>query len=82
VAEAAVIAIPHPKWDERPCAIIVKKPQAEVTPEELNSFLQDKFAKWMLPDVYRFVDEIPRTSTGKFNKLALREQLKVPTLEL
>jgi len=76
VAEAAVIAIAHPKWDERPCAIIVKKPGAEVTPEQLDTFLLDKFAKWMLPDVYHFVDEIPRTSTGKFNKLALREQFK------
>ncbi|HYW02784.1 MAG TPA: long-chain fatty acid--CoA ligase [Gammaproteobacteria bacterium] len=74
VAEAAVIAIPHPKWDERPLAVVVKKSGAEVTPDELRDFLKDRFAKWMLPDDYAFVAEIPRTSTGKFSKLTLRKQ--------
>jgi fatty-acyl-CoA synthase len=74
VAEATVIAIPHPKWDERPLAIIVKKSGSEVTAEELTAYLTTRFAKWMLPDDYRFVSEIAKTSTGKFNKKLLREQ--------
>ncbi len=74
VAEAAVIAVPHPKWAERPLAVVVLKPGAKATPEELNKFLEGKFAKWWLPDEYVFTDSIPRTSTGKFLKSALREQ--------
>jgi len=73
VAEAAVIAVPHPKWGERPLAAVVLKPGAIVTKEELQIFLQGKFAKWWLPDDYVFVDMIPRTSTGKFLKMQLRE---------
>jgi fatty-acyl-CoA synthase len=76
VAEAAVIAVAHPKWDERPLACVVKKPGAAVTAAEIRKFLEDKFAKWQLPDEVVFVDAIPRTSTGKFQKLALREQFK------
>ncbi len=74
VKEAAVIAIPDPKWDERPLAAIVLKEGASATPEELRAFLEPQFAKWWLPDAYVFVDEIPRTSTGKFLKSRLREQ--------
>ncbi|GIW25692.1 long-chain fatty acid--CoA ligase [Meiothermus sp.] len=74
VKEAAVIAIPDPKWDERPLAAIVLKEGASATPEELQAFLEPRFAKWWLPDAYVFVDEIPRTSTGKFLKSRLREQ--------
>ena len=73
VAEAAVIAIPHPRWDERPLAVVVLKPGARATGEEISKFLEGKFAKWWLPDDYAFVDEIPRTSTGKFLKSKLRE---------
>ncbi len=76
VKEAAVIAIPDPKWDERPLAAIVLKEGASATPEELRAFLEPKFAKWWLPDAYVFVDEIPRTSTGKFLKSRLREQFR------
>lgn len=76
VKEAAVIAIPDPKWDERPLAAIVLKEGASATPEELRAFLEPQFAKWWLPDAYVFVDEIPRTSTGKFLKSRLREQFK------
>jgi len=76
VAEAAVIAVAHPKWDERPLACVVKKPGAAVSAADIRKFLEDKFAKWQLPDEVVFVDAIPRTSTGKFQKLTLREQFK------
>lgn len=76
VKEAAVIAVPHPKWDERPLAAVVLKEGASVTPDELNELLASKFAKWWLPDGYAFIGEIPRTSTGKFLKAQLREQFK------
>ena len=73
VAEAAVIAIPHEKWGERPLACVVARPGQAVTPAELNALLAKKFAKWQLPDAYEFLDAIPRTSTGKFWKVKLRE---------
>ncbi len=76
VAEAAVIAVPHPKWGERPLAVVVLKEGQHATPEALREFLAPKFAKWWLPDAFVFVDEIPRTSTGKFLKAALRERFK------
>lgn len=76
VAEAAVIAVKHPKWDERPLAVVVKRPGAEVTAEELRAFIAPRFAKWQLPDDFAFVDAIPRTSTGKFLKTELRERFK------
>ncbi|MCS7068942.1 MAG: long-chain fatty acid--CoA ligase [Meiothermus sp.] len=76
VKEAAVVAIPDPKWDERPLAAIVLKEGASATAEELRAFLEPRFARWWLPDAYVFVDEIPRTSTGKFLKSRLREQFR------
>jgi fatty-acyl-CoA synthase len=76
VAEAAVIAVPHPKWDERPLACVVKKPGAAVTADEIKAHLAKSFAKWQLPEGVVFVDAIPRTSTGKFQKLTLRERFK------
>jgi fatty-acyl-CoA synthase len=76
VKEAAVIAVPHPKWAERPLAAVVLKEGMSTTPEELRAFLEPKFAKWWLPDAFVFVNEIPRTSTGKFLKAQLREQYK------
>jgi fatty-acyl-CoA synthase len=74
IREAAVVAIPHPKWQERPLAVVVLKEGAEATPEELRIFLAARFAKWQLPDGFAFVNEIPRTSVGKFLKTLLREQ--------
>jgi fatty-acyl-CoA synthase len=74
IAEAAVIAVPHEKWDERPLAVCVLREGASATPEELREFLEPRFAKWWLPDAYEFVDEIPKTAVGKFRKTALREQ--------
>jgi fatty-acyl-CoA synthase len=81
VAEAAVIAIPDEKWAERPLAAIVLKEGQTATADELREHLAPKFAKWWLPDRFEFVDEIPKTSVGKFKKTALREQFageKVP----
>jgi fatty-acyl-CoA synthase len=74
VKEAAVVGVPHPKWQERPLAAVVLKDGASATPEDLRAFLAQTFAKWQLPDAFVFVPEIPRTSVGKFKKIALREQ--------
>ncbi len=76
VAEAAVVAVPHPKWDERPLAVVVVRPGAQVTCAELRDFLAPAFAKWWLPDRIEFASEIPRTSVGKFRKSVLRELYK------
>ena len=76
VAEAAVVAIPDPKWDERPLAVIVVKPGWQVDAGALRAHLAPHFPKWWIPDRYEFVEEIPRTSTGKFLKTALREQFR------
>jgi fatty-acyl-CoA synthase len=72
VAEAAVIAVPHPKWQERPLATVVLKPGASATKEELVEFLTPRVAKWWLPDDVVFIDEVPKTSVGKFSKKDLR----------
>ena len=72
---AACIAIPHPKWEERPMLVIKRLGDANLTAEDVLSFLQDKVAKWWLPEKVVFVDDIPLTATGKISKLQLREQL-------
>jgi fatty-acyl-CoA synthase len=74
VKEAAVIAVPHPKWVERPLAVIVLKEGRQVTESELCAFLSQRFAKWQLPDAVVFVEELPHTSTGKLLKSKLRQQ--------
>jgi fatty-acyl-CoA synthase len=74
VAEAAVIAVPDERWDERPLAVVVLKEGAEATPDELRAHLSSHFSKWQLPERIEFIDEIPRTATGKFKKTALRER--------
>jgi len=74
VAEAAAIGVPHLKWDERPLLVIVKKPGAEVTREQVLAYIDGKCAKWWLPDDVVFVEEIPHTATGKISKLQLRER--------
>jgi len=74
VQEAAVIACRHPKWDERPLLVVVKKPKAELTREELLAFYEGKVAKWWIPDDVVFVDELPHTATGKLMKTTLRER--------
>ncbi len=74
VREAAVIAVPHPKWQERPVAVIVAREGATPTPAALREFLAERFAKWQLPDGFIFVDELPHTSTGKLQKVELRRR--------
>ena len=80
VAEAAVIGVPHPKWDERPLLIIVRKPGGSVTKEQILDYLRDRIAKWWMPDDVVFVAEIPHTATGKIQKVTLRQQFKDYTL--
>ena len=74
VAEAAVIGVKHPKWSERPMACVVVRPGEELTKEELLEFLEPRVAKWWLPDDVVFIEEIPKTSVGKFSKKDLRAQ--------
>ncbi len=84
VAEAAVIGISHPKWDERPLLVIVLKKGETATKEEILGFMQGKIAKWWMPDDVVFVEEIPHTATGKIQKLTLRQQFKdyvLPTVQ-
>lgn len=76
VAEAAVIGLPHPKWDERPLLIVIKKPGATLSKDDVLAHLKDKVAKWWMPDDVVFVDSIPHTATGKIQKITLREQFK------
>jgi fatty-acyl-CoA synthase len=82
VAMAACIAVAHPKWDERPLLIVMRKPNAEVTREELLAHYEGRVAKWQVPDDVAFVDAIPLGATGKMLKTRLREQFagyKLPT---
>lgn len=74
VAEAAVIAMPHPKWSERPMACVVRKPETAVSEQEILDHLRPLVATWWLPDEVVFVSEIPKTSVGKFSKRLLRDQ--------
>ena len=76
VKEAAVVAVAHPRWSERPVACVVLKEGAKATDEELRAWLEPRFAKFWLPDAFVFLQQIPRTATGKFLKSALRDQLK------
>ncbi|CAN5660259.1 long-chain fatty acid--CoA ligase [soil metagenome] len=77
VAEAAVIAIPDERWSERPLACVVMRPGQTATPQDFNAhLLKHSFAKWQLPERYEFIEVVPRTSTGKFWKMKLREQFK------
>ncbi|HTQ77436.1 MAG TPA: 3-(methylthio)propionyl-CoA ligase [Burkholderiales bacterium] len=76
VQEAAVIGVKHPKWDERPVVVAVKKAGQEVSKDDLLKFYEGKIAKWWMPDDVVFVKELPHTATGKLSKLTLRQQLK------
>jgi len=76
VAEAAVIGLPHPKWEERPLLVVVRKPEKTVGREEMLAFMEGKVAKWWMPDDVVFVDEIPHTATGKIQKITLRERFR------
>ena len=81
IAEAAVIAIPDPKWSERPLACVVFKQGKSATPDELRAHLSKSFAKWQLPERFEVLDAIPRTSTGKFWKVKLRERYGAPAVK-
>jgi fatty-acyl-CoA synthase len=74
VAEAAVIGVRHPKWDERPLLLVVLKKKQCTTKDELLQFMRGKIANWWMPDDVVFVDEIPHTATGKIQKTVLRER--------
>jgi len=76
VLEAAVVGVPHPKWDERPLLVIVQKKDSNVTKDDILQFLESRVAKWWLPDDVVFVDKIPYTATGKVSKLTLRDMFK------
>jgi fatty-acyl-CoA synthase len=74
VVEAAVVGIPDEKWQERPLASVVLKEGATAGPAELRDFLAKDFAKWQLPEAWAFIDQVPRTSVGKFDKKVLRRE--------
>ncbi len=80
VAEAAVIPVAHPTWQERPLAVVVLEEGQSATAEELRAHLEPHVARWWLPDAYEFVAEIPKTSAGKFSKMTLRDRFKDYTL--
>ena len=83
IAEAAVIGVAHPKWDERPLLVVVRKPDASVSKDEVLAYLAGKIAKWWTPDDVVFVNELPHTATGKLLKTALRDQFRdyvLPTI--
>jgi fatty-acyl-CoA synthase len=76
VREAAVIAMPDERWSERPLACVVLEESAgDLTPAELRAHLAERVAKWWLPDSFAFIDEVPKTSVGKFDKKVLRSRL-------
>ena len=84
VAEAAVIGVPHPRWQERPLATVVLRPGETASKEDLLDFLAPRVAKWWLPDDVVFIDEVPKTSVGKFSKKDLRTRFadyKLPTVD-
>jgi fatty-acyl-CoA synthase len=76
VAEAAAIGVHHPKWDERPLLLVVRKPGSDVTETAIREHLSQHVAKWWLPDAIVFVEDLPHTATGKLLKTALRERFK------
>ena len=74
VEQAAVVGVPDERWEERPLAVIVAKDGASVRAEELRTFLADKVVRWWLPERWTFIDEIPRTSVGKYDKKTIRSR--------
>ncbi|HUF85206.1 MAG TPA: fatty acid--CoA ligase, partial [Acidimicrobiia bacterium] len=82
VVEASVIGIPDPKWDERPLACVVRKPGSSIDAAMLRDFLGGKVAKWQLPERWSFIDEVPKTSVGKFDKKVLRARHSSGELEV
>ena len=82
VLEAAAIGIAHPRWDERPLLVVVRKPESDLTADELRAFLEPHVARWWLPDAIEFVESLPHTGSGKISKKDLRDQFagyRLPT---
>jgi fatty-acyl-CoA synthase len=82
VREASVVGVPDERWGERPLATVVVAEGEQVSPEELRDFLADKVAHWQLPERWAFVDEVPKTSVGKFDKKVLRRRYAEGALEV
>jgi fatty-acyl-CoA synthase len=76
VAEAAAVGVHHPKWDERPILLVIRKPGSDVTAQTILDHLSTQVAKWWLPDEILFVESLPHTATGKLLKTALRDEYK------
>ena len=74
IKEAAVIGVSHPRWSERPLACVVLEPGQQLTKQEVLDFIAPKLAKWQIPDDVVFIDEVPKTSVGKFSKKTLRDR--------
>ncbi len=82
VLEAAVIGVPDEKWSERPLACVVVKEGAELTPQGLSEYLEDQVAKWWIPERWSFIDEVPKTSVGKYDKKVLRSRHEAGELDV
>jgi fatty-acyl-CoA synthase len=82
VAEAAVIGIPDEKWDERPLVAVVLREGSDTTLDQLRDFLADKVAKWQLPENWAVIQEVPKTSVGKFDKKRLRADFHDGSLDI
>jgi fatty-acyl-CoA synthase len=80
VKEAAVIGVPHPKWSERPLACVVVKDGETMTKDDVLEHVRPRLAKWQMPDDVVFIDEVPKTSVGKFSKKTLRERFATHVL--
>jgi fatty-acyl-CoA synthase len=82
VVEAAVVGVPDERWDERPMAAVVRRPGSDLSPEDLREWLTSRVAKWWVPERWAFVEEVPKTSVGKFDKKALRSRQTAGELEI
>ena len=82
VLEAAVIGVPDKQWDERPLACVVRKPGSRITADALRAYLTGRVAKWWIPERWAFIEEIPKTSVGKFDKKVLRATHKKGAIEV
>jgi fatty-acyl-CoA synthase len=82
VVEAAVIAVPDERWSERPMVAVVLEEGSSATPDELLVFLTERVSRWWLPERWAFIEEVPKTSVGKFDKKVLRSQYAAGSLEV
>jgi fatty-acyl-CoA synthase len=82
VAEASVVGVPDEKWGERPLASVVLREGQSASADDLRDFLSDKVARWQVPERWAFIDEVPKTSVGKFDKKVLRRRYAEGELEV